>query len=309
MGAQYTRGMVRYALAVLLVVGCAHAPPPAHPHEQPHPATSPIPLPYHLVDGRSGARLDDAAFDAKLRAARVVYVGEEHPNPHHHAAQIEVLERLHQLDPSLALGLEMLPRTLQAPLDDFIGGKLDEQRFLEAVDWKKTWGYPFGLYAPLLRFSRDHHLRAVALNAPRSLTMAVAKRGVTGLTPDEKKQLPEMQPGPEAHREQVREAFGAHPHGKFSQGQFERFYAAQLVWDETMATRVAETLGAADAPHRLLVIAGEGHVRHHAVPDRAVRRGAGPYLLIVALFEPDLPDALKENVADVLWVFDDGDKK
>jgi uncharacterized iron-regulated protein len=299
--------MRRYALGCTLLVACAHTPPPPSPHARPHGeagASEPIPLPHHVVDGRTGARLDDAALDAKLRAARVISVGEEHPNPHHHAVQIEVLERLYQLDPSLALGVEMLPRTLQAPLDELVAGKLDEDRFLEAVDWKKTWGYTFGLYAPLFRFSRDHQLRAVALNAPRSLTMAVAKKGVDGLAAEEKSQLPDMKPGPEAHREQVREAFGAHPHGKFSQSQFERFYAAQLVWDETMATRVAETLAAPDAPHRMVVVAGEGHVRHHAIPDRAARRGATPYVLIVALFEEDLADALKDSVADILWVFD-----
>src|SRR5205085_7265145 len=112
----------------------------------------------------------------------------------------------------------------------------------------------------------------------------------------------DMQIGPEAHREMVRQAFGAHPHGKFSQAQFERFYAAQLVWDETMATRVADTLRAPDAPHRMVVVAGEGHTSRFAVPDRASRRGASPYLVIVPLFAEDLDEAKNEGAADVLWV-------
>jgi uncharacterized iron-regulated protein len=300
--------MRRFLFAVVLFA-CAHAPPskPAEEVAEPHGkkgATAPIPLPYHLLDGKSGAALDAAAFDEKLRAARVVYVGEEHPNPHHHAVEVEVLERVDKLDPSVALGLEMLPRTLQAPLDQFLAGQLDEPKFLDAVDWSNTWGYPWGFYSPLIVFCRDHKHPAVALNAPLTLAHVVAKKGLDGLTPEEKQQLPEMQPGPDEHRERVREAFGAHPHGKFSQQAFERFYAAQLVWDETMATRVAQTLSGAQAPHRMVVVAGEGHTVRAAVPERAARRGATPYLVIVPLFESDVADALKEHAGDVLWVLD-----
>jgi uncharacterized iron-regulated protein len=297
---------MRVAFLIALFAGCAHAPAKVEDDRVDEHgakgATEPIALPYHLVDGRTGAPMDDQQLEDKLRAARVIYVGEEHPNPHHHAVEIEVLERIYKLDPSVALGLEMLPRTLQTELDEFLGGKLNEEKFLDAVDWSNTWGYPWGFYAPMVVFCRDHKLRAVALNAPLKLAHAVAKKGLEGLTADEKQQLPEMQPGPESHREQVREAFGAHPHGKFSEGQFERFYAAQLVWDETMATRVAEVMKDSAAPHRMVVVAGEGHTVHFAVPDRAARRGATPYLVIVPLFPDDVDDAKKEGAADVLWV-------
>jgi uncharacterized iron-regulated protein len=291
--------MRRLVMVLTFVAGCAHAPPPHHVHGE-GGATAPIPLPFHLIDAKSGQPLDDAAFDARLREARVLYVGEEHPNPHHHAVEIAVLERVYQIDPSLALGMEMLPKTFQPVVDRYLGGALDERAFLSAVDWEKTWGYPWGFYAPLVRFCRDHHLPLIALNAPRGLAHAVAQKGLQGLSADEKKELPEMQPGPEAHREMVREAFGAHPHGKFSDDTFERFYAAQLVWDETMATRVAEEV---TQVHHMVVVAGDDHVRRYSIPDRAARRGAQPYLIIEPLFEDEVEDARKADVADVLWVF------
>src|SRR5262249_32276425 len=138
----------------------------------------PVALPHRVLDAATGAELDEAAFTAKLRAAKVVFVGEEHPNPHHHAAQLEVLERAYAADPSLGLGMEMLPRTLQASLDAYVGGTLDEDGFLKAVDWDKTWGFSWAMYRPLLEFCRAHHLPAYALNAPRELAHAVAKGGV-----------------------------------------------------------------------------------------------------------------------------------
>ena len=267
-------------------------------------AAEPIALPFHLVDGKSGAPVDDAAFGKRLGAARVVYVAEEHPNPHHHAAQLAVLERAYAIDPSVGLGLEMLPRTLQPALDAFVAGTTDEAAFLAAVDWQKTWGFPFGFYRPLLAFCRAHKLHAYALNAPRAITHTIAFDGQEALTAEQKQQLPKLEPGPSAHRELVREAFGGHPHGKFSDAKFERFYLAQLVWDETMADRAAAALAQPGAPRRLVVVAGEGHVRRFAIPDRAARRGAKPYLTIVPLFASDADDAQKDNVADLLWVLE-----
>ncbi len=296
-------------VALVAFAGCAHAPArPAAPEaeESPHHgakgASEPIPLPHRVVDGDSGDELADRNLDDKLRAARVIYVGEEHPNPHHHAAEIEVLERAYAADPSVGLGLEMLPRTYQGSLDAYVGGTLDEAGFLAAVAWDRTWGYPWGLYKPLLEFCRAHKLPAYALNAPRDLAHAVAKNGIDGLDAAQKAELPEMQPGPPKHRELVREAFAQHPHGKFDEAKFERFYAAQLVWDETMATSVSIALKAPGAPARLVVVAGEGHTRSFAIPDRAARRGAAPYLTVLPVLDEDEGDARRDRVADILWV-------
>lgn len=297
------------AAAALVAAGCAHAPAPtaAAPSAEPprhgmKGASEPIPLPHRVVDADSGDELADVNLDAKLRAARVIYVGEEHPNPHDHAAELEVLERAYAADPSIGLGLEMLPKTYQGSLDAYVSGNLDEQAFLKAVDWEDTWGFPWGFYKPLLAFCRAHHLPAYALNATRDLAHAVAKVGLDGLTPAQKAELPEIKPGPEPHREYVREAFAEHPHGKFDEAEFERFYSAQLVWDETMADRVAAALKAPGAPAHLVVVAGEGHTRSWAVPDRAARRGAAPYLTILPVLDEDEADARRDHAADVLWV-------
>jgi uncharacterized iron-regulated protein len=295
--------------SLVLVAGCAHAPAassPAAEAEAPRHgmkgAHEPIALPHRVVDGDSGDELADRNLDDKLRAAKVIYVGEEHPNPHHHAAEIEVLERAYAADPSVGLGIEMLPRTYQGSLEAYVGGTLDEAGFLSAVAWDKTWGFDWGFYRPLLEFCRAHKLPAYALNAPRDLAHAVAVGGVDALSADQKAQLPEMKPGPERHREYVREAFAQHPHGKFDEAKFERFYAAQLVWDETMAERVAAALKASGAPARLVVVAGEGHTRSWAIPERAARRGAAPYLTVLPVLDEDEADARRDRVADVLWV-------
>ena len=301
---RYVARVKRLLVCVLSVGACAHSGLPAdHGH---HGAETPVTLPHHLIDGTSGAPITDAAFDDQLRAARVIYVGEEHPNPHHHAAQIEVLTRALTLEPRVALGLEMLPRTLQPEVDKYLANTLDDAQFVAAVDWPKTWGFPFGLYRPLLALCRDHHQPAYALNAPKGLTRAVSHKGIEGLSADEKKELPEMVPGPEEHRAYVREALAGHDmgHGKPTPEQMERFYLAQLVWDETMAESIAKALAAEGAPAKMVVVAGVGHTRRVAIPERAKRRGAQPYVTIVPVLEKDVAEALAKKAGDVLWVLE-----
>ena len=296
--------------------GCAHTATPAAattpgatmPAAEGEPthgrkgASEPIALPHRVVETATGDELSDRALDDKLRNARVIFVGEQHPNPHDHAAELEVLERAYQVDPSLGFAFEMLPRTYQGSLDAFVAGNLDEEAFLKAVDWHHTWGFPWGLYKPLLLFCRAHHLPAYALNAPRDLAHTVAFKGMEALTPEQRALVPELVPGPAAHREMVREAFAQHPHSRFDGQEFERFYQAQLVWDETMADRIAAALAAEHAPKHLVVVAGSGHTARFAIPDRAARRGVKPYLTILPVLDEDEADARADNAADLLWV-------
>ena len=47
---------------------------------------------------------------SQLAAKRVVFVGETHDRYDHHLNQLEIIKRLHQLDPNLAIGVEYFQR-------------------------------------------------------------------------------------------------------------------------------------------------------------------------------------------------------
>ena len=86
----------------------------------------------------------------------------------------------------------------------------------------------------------------------------------------------------------------------------EQYYQAQVVWDETMGSRVAETLGRAGGPAKMIVFAGRVHVKRGlGVPDRAAKRGAAPYAVVLPVTEKELKAELKrppeERSADFFW--------
>ena len=72
---------------------------------------------------------------ADLADARVVYVGESHTNPAHHAIQLEVIKALEPSTANLTIGMEMFDNTYQPVLDQWTAGELDQTDFI-----KKTHG-------------------------------------------------------------------------------------------------------------------------------------------------------------------------
>ena len=73
-----------------------------------------------------------------------------------------------------------------------------------------------------------------------------------------------------------------------------------------MGSRVAETLDRAGGPAKMIVFAGRVHVKRGlGIPDRAARRGATPYAVVLPVTEKELKAELKlppqERSADFFW--------
>jgi uncharacterized iron-regulated protein len=253
-------------------------------------------LPFKVLRGHGGAQVAEADFFNDLATADAVCVGESHKNPHHHWVQLMVLEHLiAQADGTrtdLALGMEMFQRPFQGVLDDYEAGKIDEKALLQRTGWADRWGYDYDFYRPMVEDAVKDHRPVLALNAPKEITSKVGHAGLGALSPDEKKQLPELKLDDEEHRAWFREvtdghaSMGAEGDDKKDDG-FENFYTAQVIWDETMADTVWQWLhaAAAGAPRHVVILAGTGHCMDAAIPRRLARRGAQRVVSIQAVLD------------------------
>lgn len=175
-------------------------------------------LPYTIVDARTGRQVEAAEVWTKLAAARVVCIGEEHPNPHHHWAQLEVVSKLTPAGPypHLALGMEMFQRPFQGVLDDYAAARIEESALLSRSGWAERWGYDFAMYRPILAQVIKVGGRLLALNPAKELVKRVSRQGLESLTPEERAQVPELKLDDAAHRawfDGVMAEMGGHAHG------------------------------------------------------------------------------------------------
>ena len=244
----------------------------------------------------------------QLLKARVVYLGETHDSLEDHQAQLKIIQEMQRQNPKIAIALEMFQRPFQSVLDGYLAGKLTEEQLVEQTEYDRRWRFPWEYYAPILRFAKQNQLPLLALNTPTEVTRKVATQGLESLTAEEKIHIPpiaEIRTDNAEYRQMLLEVFQQHQ--KAAQGNstaFERFLQAQVLWDETMAEKIAEFVKA-NPDYQVVVLAGKGHiVCDYGIPSRVERRlGVGNVKARSVLF--DLPaDSLcsaKTPIADYIW--------
>jgi uncharacterized iron-regulated protein len=229
----------------------------------------------------------------KASDRRIVYVGEAHDRFAHHNVQFQVIRDLHRKDPKIAVGMEMFQRPFQPALDDYINGVIDEREFLKKSEYFKRWSFDYNLYKPILDFARAEKIPVVALNLRTEIVETVSRKGMDSLTEDQKKEIPaQMDFSDIEYRDRLRQVFDQHQ-GR-GERNFDNFYQAQVLWDETMALSIDEYLQK-NPDRRMVVIAGIGHLAFGSgIPKRAFRRNGHAFATI-------LPDVdMEQDIADYL---------
>jgi len=228
----------------------------------------------------SEGQISWAELQAKVREARLVFMGEQHGTREHHELQAALLETLAKEGPTF-LGCEYFPRSLQPKLDAFNRGEVSIDDFERHIDWSKTWGFPWKAYRPLFEVAAKYKVPVVALNAEKAMARKVRKVGFKGLTWQELLRLPKVDLERPDHRKQNLVALQrVHP---LPPAMLERYYEAFTLWDDTMAASVCERFLSDPRPGlRALVVAGRAHIEGRVgIPDRVTRRLPLERLVIV----------------------------
>lgn len=216
--------------------------------------------------------------------ADVIYLGENHDRLAEHQAQLEIITALYQKNPRIAIAMEMFQRPFQPVIDRYLAGKIDETQLKQQTEYEQRWGYDWEYYAPILRFAKTHHLPVIALNTPTEITQKVAREGLESLSGDDFRYIPpiaEIKLDDRAYRQMLQKIYTDHAHnGHGNSDGFENFFAAQVLWDETMADAIASRLSKAEigqfyqanSNQQTIVLVGQGHLSSYGIPQRVQRR-------------------------------------
>jgi uncharacterized iron-regulated protein len=303
--------------SVALITACAATPKATI---RPHIASMDKPI----VDTTQHVRISVHRAAQQWVQRRHIYVGEQHADPAYHRVQIEVLKKVAQNHPSVAIGIEWLPQDVQSTIDAWMRGALEDAAFREQVDWHRRWGFPFEAYEPIFRWAKTHQVPIIALNAQTGLARQLGRVGRCGLSTTEQNALTPLTTGNEDHRRYFRALMarvhhhsGHHgSHGQHlknpcpneSNDKIERYYQAQLLRDEAMSRRAAEVLSDPDHSTRILVVfAGIGHVEYGlGIPKRVQALTNLPFAIVLPIQLDQSPghpvlDPAPGPRADFLW--------
>jgi uncharacterized iron-regulated protein len=241
----------------------------------------------------------------RLATAQVVYLGETHDRAADHVAQEAILKALHQRHQPIILAMEMFQRPAQPALNAYLAGKLSETELQARSEYQKRWGFPWEFYAPMLRFAQKNQLPVIALNTPSEVTRKVARQGLESLTWAERRFIPPLSAidiGPASYRQRLEVIYKSFHSGKTNSQSFDRFFQAQVLWDETMAEQIAATVRR--HPQALVVVlVGQGHLLYgEGIPSRVLRRRPA-VRQVTLLLNPDAEvlQSQDQPIADYFW--------
>jgi uncharacterized iron-regulated protein len=244
--------------------------------------------------------MDDLVAAAKGKP--FVFLGEEHATPAHQQMEADVIRALAASGRHVIVGMEMFTRPKQDVLDQWSAGALTESDFLDQVDWKGQWGYPYACYRPVLEAVKALHLPLVALNVPRAWPHAVSLHGIQGLPTSARLQLPpEIFLGNADHRRIFDAMVG--PHGMPGVSP-DNIYAAQVLWDESMADTALRYLALTQPPSDtvFVTISGSGHVLYGQGLNWRIARRKGGRGVTVVMMQSATPVTVSRGIGDFVYL-------
>jgi uncharacterized iron-regulated protein len=235
------------------------------------------------------ARDADPAALARLVAARavgaqVVYLGESHDNPRHHADQARVLEAMLAGGARPALAFEMLTQDQQPAVDAAMLEPADPVALAERLRWVERNWPSFEMYRPLFDLARSYGLPVIAIDLPQTVVRRISREGLASLAPDERSRV-----GSRLARDDNRErAIGreidrAHC-GLLPAAAVPRMVEAWHARNVSMAQRILEAL---DRAAQVVVIVGRGHQAPGGLADQVEALRPGTRQLIVDFVETE----------------------
>jgi uncharacterized iron-regulated protein len=218
-----------------------------------------------------------AALWPAIAEANVIYVGETHDKQSDHRYELRLIRDMIRRRLAFSIGWEMFDQTQQKSLDAWDRGAISMRRLYRDTGFDRAWAVYSQIYGKILETAQRSGRNNVALNAPPDLVRKVAHG--RNLSRQEKALLPRGFTSSRAAYRNFVGLMGDHP--GLSAGHLRSFFAAQNVWDQTMADRILR-FERWQSGVTLVVLIGRGHVANgFGIPFYVGQKGALQQLILL----------------------------
>jgi uncharacterized iron-regulated protein len=281
------------AAAALALWGCAG--PVAAPSE----GRVELPL---IVPVTEDAATAARAVAGLARGADIVYLGEQHDNPAHHAHQREILEALLAMGIRPALAFEMLDEEQQPLLDHALLEARTADELGRRLGWRSRGWPDFTMYWPLFDLAARERLPVVALDLDPAMTRRIAREGLASVG-SRAATLISLLPTDGAREAVIARTIRDGHCGLLPEARVEAMVGAWHARNVTMARRLAAAL---ERGRPVVVIVGRGHQDAGGLPAQLGELRPGTRQLVVSMVELPEGECPESAVAgapgDVVWL-------
>jgi uncharacterized iron-regulated protein len=194
---------------------------------------------YKIYDTRTKQIISLDKIISDCTNADVLFFGEEHNDSAGHYLETEIFKALHkQFGDKLTLSLEMFETDNQLPLDEYLKGQINEDRFSKDV---RLWSN-YKDYRPMIEYAKQNNIPVIAADPPRRYVNMVSRRGMKSLDSLSKEAKDFLPPLPYdtlsgRYREKFAEVMKGAP-GSSSPN----IYYSQSLWDAGMSYSIYKWL-------------------------------------------------------------------
>lgn len=261
--------LLPFALCALLAAtpGCSTSPT-VHKGA----TARPLPLGEYWLDLVSGEEVDESDVLDDLAGAGVIYVGEMHTIPRHHAIQLALLQGMFARGVPLVLCMEQLEARDQLTVDRYNRRELDFAGLAREMKWADKWRN-YADYQLLCDFAQQHGIPIRALNAPADIVRAVSRAGgVAKLTAEQRAQLPaDLMIEDSVYERLINLQMAVHVAAEAA--KLRPMFEAQMTRDEVMGTNIVAARKLDGGKRRTaFVVLGAGHIHYGLGTAASVRR-------------------------------------
>lgn len=261
------------------------------------------PSPPVAIAAGEDERAAAARIAALARGADVIYLGESHDNPAHHAHQRAVLDALAARGAKPALAFEMLQADQQAAVDAALARPLDVAALDEALRWKARGWPSFAMYAPLFELAVRERWPVVALDLDPVTSRRIAREGLAAAG-DRAASLASRLPPDRAREDAIAATIRDGHCGLLPEARVPMMVEAWHARNVAMARGIAAALQRA---RPVVVIVGRGHQEAGGLPAQLAAIRPGTRQVVVAMVEaqPGAAPGAATDIAssgDVVWL-------
>jgi len=243
-----------------------------------------------IFNTNTNAEISFEDMISDLGKKRVVLLGESHTNQMHHDVQFEIIKGLVESGKPVVFALEMFNADQDEALKAWSQGKSDPNTFMKQTDYLTTWSHNYRYYKAIFDYAREKNLPIYGANIDRKYASKIGRGGLSSLTEEDKKNLPEIDISNVEHKFLIKVLMQGMD-ASMPQ-QFENMYPAQSLWDCAMGEgAIAAATKHPDAT--VVVLAGSGHVIYNLGIGRVIKDRSD--LSFASVVPVDIPEEIEEE--------------